>query len=170
VIKRLAILIWSTMVWIALWEDLSWANLVGGLIVAAGVSTLIPPRPRRGPPLGFRPLNAVWLAAYFLWKLVEASAYLAWEVVTPRNRVNPAVVSVRLTTSSPAIATLVAQLVSLTPGTLTLEIDEATKTLYAHVLHLDSVGEARRDVLAFERLALRAFPERGPARVTGGAP
>ena len=158
--KLLVTWVGLTGVWLALWEDLTWANLLAGVGVAVIVSVLVPLRPRLGPPLGFRPLKALALAAYFLWELVDASVRLAWEVVTPVNHVNAAVVSVELTTSSPAIATLVANLVSLTPGTLTLEIDQETLTLYIHVLHLDDMEGQRESVLAFERRARAAFPER----------
>jgi multicomponent Na+:H+ antiporter subunit E len=169
VTRRLAAVAWLTTVWMALWADLSWANLAGGVVVAFGVSGLVPPRHPVGPALGFRPLKALWLLVYFAGQLVQSSAQVAWEVLTPSSRIEPAVVSVELTTSAPAIATLVANLVSLTPGTLTLEIDEETSILYIHVLHLKSFESTRDLVLSFERLALKAFPERRrPAEAGGG--
>lgn len=152
-------IVWLTGVWIALWEEPTLANVIAGIAVAFIVSAVVPPRLRIGPPLGFRPFRAMGLAVYFLGQLTEASVRLAWEVLTPTSHINAAIVSVELTTSSPAIATLVANLVSLTPGTLTLEIDEQTLTLFIHVLHLESIEEQRQSVLSFERLALAAFPE-----------
>lgn len=157
--RQVVTVVWLTVVWVALWEQLTWANVLGGLAASAAVVAFVPPRRPVGPRLGFRPLRALWLGLYFLWKLTEASAFLAFEVVTPRNRVRPAIVSVDLSTSSHAIATLVANLVSLTPGTLTLEVDEETLTLYIHVLHLSTFEGLREDVLSFERLSLAAFPE-----------
>ncbi|CAN5785651.1 hypothetical protein BH23ACT5_BH23ACT5_08790 [soil metagenome] len=157
--RRVVLLAWLTLVWVALWEDFTAANLVGGLLVALLVSALIPPR----PPVavhGFRLPAAIKLSIYFTWKLIEASATLAWEVVTPRNRVKPAVVAVTLRGRSPATATMVANMVSLTPGTLTLEVDEDTMTLCIHVLHLDTFDAARREVLKLETLAVDAFPVR----------
>lgn len=152
-------LAWLTLVWMALWEDLSMANLVGGLAAGGFVLLLIPLRSREASH-GFRPLAFLRLAVYFSWKLLEASAILAWEVITPRNRINAAVLSVPLHSRSPGIVTMVANMVSLTPGTLTLEVEESTMTLVIHVLHLESVAESRRSVLYLEELSLAAFPLR----------
>lgn len=159
-----------TVVWVALWEDASWANLIGGAAAGAFVTLLVPIRPREAT-YGFRPLSFLRLVVYFTWKLLEASAILAWEVITPRNRINAAVLAVPLHSRSRGIVTMVANMVSLTPGTLTLEVEETTMTLMIHVLHLESVAESRRSVLYLEKLALAAFPLRQepPTPVQPGA-
>jgi multicomponent Na+:H+ antiporter subunit E len=51
----------------------------------------------------------------------------------------------------------VADAVSLTPGTLTLEVQREPLILYVHVLHLRSVEDVRRDVRRLELDAVRAF-------------
>jgi multisubunit Na+/H+ antiporter MnhE subunit len=133
--------------------------VIGGVLVASAVLYVLPPS-RPVTQVGFRPFAALKLFLYFSWKLIEASAYLAWEVVTPRNRINAAVISVTLRTRIPGVATAVASMVSLTPGTVTLEVDEDTMTLYMHVLHLHSIEETRESVRHLERLTLDAFPPR----------
>lgn len=157
--RRLFTVVWLTVVWVALWEDISWANLVGGVAAGAFVIFLIPVRPRDAT-YGFRPLAFLYLVAYFTWELVRASAILAWEVITPLNRINAAVLAVPLHSRARGIVTMVANMVSLTPGTLTLEVEETTMTLVIHVLHLKTVAESRRSVLYLEQLALAAFPLR----------
>jgi multicomponent Na+:H+ antiporter subunit E len=163
-------LIWLTAVWVMLWESLTWANTLGGVVVAAVVAAMVPSH-RVETRVGFRPLPALKLLGYFLWKLVEASAKLSWEIFTPRNRINAAVISVPLTSRVPGIVTGVANMVSLTPGTVTVDIDEETMTLFMHVLHLRSVEEERAAVLYLETLTLAAFPPAVGSRtgdVTGG--
>ncbi len=157
--RRIVIVAWLTAVWVTLWESLSWANVIGGLVVALAVVAILPPRDH-GPGVGFRPLAALKLFLYFDWKLIQASAIVAWEVITPGSRINPAVVSVHLRSRLPGIATAVASMVSLTPGTLTLEVDEETMTLYIHVLHFRDLAETRESVEKLERLAVAAFPPR----------
>lgn len=152
-------IIWLTGVWVALWEELTWANLLGGAAAAVLVVVAVPLRPAVASHR-LRPFAMVWLGIYFMWKLVEASAILAWEVVTPRNRINAAIVAVPLQTTSIGIAVMVANMVSLTPGTLTLEMDEETMTIYIHVLHLESIESMRRSVLYLEELAMKALPIR----------
>jgi multicomponent Na+:H+ antiporter subunit E len=157
--RWVVILGWLILVWVALWESATWANVLGGVAAALLVTLVVPPR-TPGPWLRFRPVAALWLVIYFIIKLIEAASRIAWEVITPKSRVAPAVVNVQLQTRTPAIAILVANLVSLTPGTLTLEADEETMRLKVHVLHLHTIEEAREAVLEFERLSMRAFSER----------
>lgn len=155
-----ATVVWLTAVWVALWEDVTWANVLTGLLIAY----LITRRIRVGPAKvrhGFRPQAFLALVAYFIRELVKASIIVAWEVITPGVRINPAVVSVRLRTRSPFIATTVANLNSLTPGTMTLELDEETMTLFIHVLHLESIQASRRAIHHLEALVMAAFPRRG---------
>jgi len=150
-------LAWLTLVWVALWEEFTWANLIGGVLAGSVVLWAVPLHPVRSSH-SLRPLGLIRLSAYFTWKLAEASFLMAWEVVTPRNRVNPAVVSVPLRTRSMGVATAVANMVSLTPGTLTLEVDEATMTLVMHVLHLETIEQSRHEVLYLEKLTMAALP------------
>jgi len=153
---------WLTLVWVTLWEAVSWANVIGGVVVASAILQVLP-QSAPATRVGFRPFATLKLLGYFSWKLVVASAYLAWEVVTPRNRINAAVISVNLRTRIPGVATAVASMVSLTPGTLTLGVNDDTMTLYIHVLHLHSMEETRASVLHLERLTLDAFPPRASA-------
>jgi multicomponent Na+:H+ antiporter subunit E len=162
--RVLVSVVWATLVWVALWESLTWANIVGGLLAGIVVVTLVPPRPDT-LAVGSRPVAGLKLLFYFLWKLVEASVAVAWEIATPGDRTNPAVIAVSLHTSSEGIITSVANMVSLTPGTLTLDVDPDTRTLYIHVLHFISEETTRADVHTLERLALAAFP---PVKRTGG--
>lgn len=157
--------VWLTMVWVALWESLTWANVAGGLLAGIVTVILVPPRPDT-LVIGSRPIAGLKLLLYFLWKLAQASIAVAWEVVTPGDRTNPAVITVPLHTSSEGIITSVANMVSLTPGTLTLDVDPGTRTLYIHVLHFISEETTRADVHTLERLAIAAFP---PAKPAGNA-
>ncbi|MEX2280327.1 MAG: Na+/H+ antiporter subunit E [Acidimicrobiia bacterium] len=155
--RRFITLTWLAAVWVMLWEAVTWANVAGGVVVAVLVVWMVPSH-RQETAVGFRPLAAVRLVAYFLWKLIEASAKLTWEIFTPHNRINAAVISVPLTSRVAGIVTVVANMVSLTPGSVTIDIDPETMTLYIHVLHLRSVTEDRASVLYLESLTLAAFP------------
>lgn len=157
--RGLVLLVWMTAVWVTLWESVTWANLLGGMVVAGLVLYMMPPASPI-PGVAFRPFAAVRLLFYFLRELAVASAVVAWEVATPGSGINTAVVSVRLTSRVAGVITAVANMVSLTPGTLTLEVDEESSTLFIHVLHLKSLEETRESVRRLERLVLEAFPPR----------
>ncbi len=160
--KRVVIVAWLTAVWVTLWEALSWANILGGVVVAGAVVYLLPPKATRSET-GLNLFAALKLLIYFIRELIAASGQVAWEVITPRNRINAAVVSVRLDSRIAGIITSVASMVSLTPGTVTLEVDEENSTLFIHVLHLKSVEQTRDSVRRLERLTMGAFPVRSTA-------
>lgn len=155
------LLVWLVVVWVALWEQVSPANVASGLVVALVVLTLFPLGDRDSSGR-VRPVAAVRFLVYFAWKLVEASAIVAWEVVTPRNRINEGIVAIPIRGVSDAVITVVANAISLTPGTLTLEARRSPAVLYVHVLHLREVEAVRRETLHLEALAIRAF---GPPEV-----
>ena len=162
--RRFVIFVWLALVWVTLWEALTWANVAGGVLVAAAALYLLPLRERRSS-VGLRPLAALKLLVYFLWELVVASSEVVWEIITPKDHTNAAVVSVHTRSPVPGHVTAVANMVSLTPGTLSLDIDEDSRTIYIHVLHLNSFEETRASVRKLEDLTLAAFPPRGDAPV-----
>ena len=66
-----------------------------------------------------------------------------------------AIVAVPLDVETDGEITLLANLISLTPGSLCLDVSEDRKTLYVHVMFLDDVEECRRELKeGFERRVL----------------
>lgn len=146
---------WLVAVWLLLWGDVTPANVLSGLVVAGVVVAIA--GSRRSGQITVRPVAAIRFGAHFAVQLVVATAVVAWEVVTPRSRIRTGIVAVPLHGCSDAVATLIADTISLTPGTLTVEVNREPLTLYVHVLHLRDVGRVRRDVRRIEVLAVRAF-------------
>jgi multicomponent Na+:H+ antiporter subunit E len=157
--RRPLFFLWLVVAWVALWGEPTPANIGSGAVIAAALVWLFPPR-RGEPGGGVRPVAVVRFLVYFLGQLVAASAIVAWEVVTPRNRINEGIVAVPIEGASDTLVTIVANAISLTPGTLTLEVDRDPTVLYVHVLHLRDVDEVRRDVRRLEALADAAFGRR----------
>jgi len=148
--------LWLVVFWVALWEDLSVGNVLGGVLVAIAVLVVARPPASQGRSR-FRPMAALRFLAYFLWKLVEASAIVAWEVATPTNVINEGIVAVPIHGRSRLLTTIVANAITLTPGTLTLQIHTDPTVLYVHVLHLRTIEEVRAEVHKLEHLAVLAF-------------
>ena len=160
------LLIWLTSLWVALWADLTVGNVLGGLIVALAVVGVARPTGVTGlERTNFRPISALVYAAYFLWQLLKANFVVAWEIITPRLKLNRAIIAVPMHTTSAGVVTLIANSVTLTPGTLTIYVAEefssdgdiVERTLFVHVLHFIDVESVRRDVLQLERRAIKAF-------------
>lgn len=164
--RRAVAVVWLVGLWLLLWRDLSVANVASGAVVAAiAVSWSSSPPVHR-----VRPLAVVGLTLHFLRRLVEANLVLAREVVTPQNHINTGIVAVPLPGYSDLLVTMVANATSLTPGTLTLEVDrEPDPVLYVHVLHLRTPEEARQDVRDLADRFAHAFPTAAAGRVERGA-
>lgn len=164
-IGRFRIVAPLALVWMALWESADLGTALAGVAVGLVAVRLVPPR-RSEALAHLRPVPAIRLLGFFLRKLVQATMLVAWEVITPRTRTNQGIVAVPMHGASDGIITLVANIISLTPGTLTLEVRRDPATLYVHVLHLRSVEEVRLEARRFEEMAIAAFP---PGEVTEGA-
>lgn len=155
--RHVGSVVWLVAVWLVLWGDVSWANLVSGLVVAVGVTVLIRPV-RSRPPMRVRPFAMVRFFGVVTWSILKANLFVAWEVLTPTNRSELGVVAVRLSSSDPLVITVVSHAIGLAPGTMVVDIDDDSTVLYVHMLHLASdVEQVRAEVLRLERLALRAL-------------
>lgn len=86
------------------------------------------------------------LAAYFFWELVISTLQVAWDVITPRHISRPGIIGVPLTARTDLEIFLVANLLSLTPGTLSVDLSEDKKILYVHVMFLEDIDKTRADI------------------------
>ena len=102
---------WLVLVWVALWRDVSAANLVSGVAVAVGVVWLFPPTDRER--LKVRPFALLRFLGTALLAIIRANIVVAWEVVTPANQINEGVVAVDLRARHPVVITLVSRPFSL---------------------------------------------------------
>ncbi len=164
---RLVFAAWLVLVWILLWGGFTLANLVGGIVVAV-VLLLVVPRPAADadPDVGsdadrlrVRPLAAVGLGLWFVGKLVAANVTVAYEALRPpsTSRIRTAIVAVPLPDCPPALVALIGNIITLTPGTLTMEIDEDPTVLYVHELTFTTSAAVQADVYAIERRVVAAF-------------
>jgi multicomponent Na+:H+ antiporter subunit E len=141
-------------VWALLMGAIDLANLVVGFVLGFGVLWVSKPVLgdtgyfRRGP-------QAIRFLAFFLKELFISNLLVAREVLSPRPRRRPGVVAVPLDAKTDAEITLLANIVTLTPGTLSLDVSPDRSTLYVHAMFLESPEALRRDIKeGFERRLL----------------
>jgi multicomponent Na+:H+ antiporter subunit E len=149
--------VWMVVLWVVLWGEVTVANVVSGVAVSAVLLLLLPLRRGARGRFYVRPLRAVGFVLWLLVQIVRSNLLVAWEILTPRDRIRAGVVSVVLPPCSDGLVTLVANCITLTPGTLTLEVRREPTTLYVHVLHLRDIDDVRHDVLDLLRRVVRAF-------------
>ncbi|MFZ6027137.1 MAG: Na+/H+ antiporter subunit E [Chloroflexota bacterium] len=98
------------------------------------------------------------LAVYFLFDMLRANLRLAVTILSPKMNLRPAVVAVPLTLRSETAIILLTNLITLTPGTLTLDISSDRRMLYIHTVWLEDVAQFRRQVIeGYERRVKELF-------------
>lgn len=161
-VNRLLRVLVLAAIWVALWGEVSAANVVWGLVVAVAVVLAFPSLDGENGN-GIRPVAAVVFFARFVVMLVQSTWSVVVAVLRPKLALEQAIVAVPLRTDDPVIVTMVANGITLTPGTLTVDLGPDPgpgegRVLYVHALSLTS----REDVVAgaheLEDLALAAFP------------
>lgn len=83
-------------------------------------------------------LKWLWLLAYFARELVLSGLKVAWLALQPRLKLRPAIVAYPLTLVTDAQITLLANMITLTPGTLSVDVSADRKTLFIHAIDLAS--------------------------------
>lgn len=163
-IRLPGLLIWLVVVWVLLWGELSAANVISGLLIGYSIvlgsglghtSTVHPDDRAR-----ISVVHLLHFIGFVAVKLVQSNLVLAWEILTPKNKINSGVIAIRLRTESAVSMAVVANVITLTPGTMTLESKGSPATLYVNVLHLHDLEQVRKDLLYIEDLSVRAFGSR----------
>ena len=96
--------------------------------------------------------SAIHLVGSFLYTLVQANLTVALIVLSPRLRIRPAIVAYRTDLRSSAAITALANMITLTPGTLTIEISSDQRTLYVHALDMNDKERLLESIrYSFER-------------------
>ncbi len=80
---------------------------------------------------------------FFIKELIVANLRVAWHVVTPSSFFKPGIVAVPLEEQSDLEATLLANVLTLTPGSFSVDISADRRTLYVHVMDVDDPEETR---------------------------
>lgn len=148
--------------WLLMWGDLSWANLINGVLVAIAV-TLVFPLPSiefAGRP---HPWGVLKLAGHFVTDLVISSVQVSMAAFRVGPLPKNAVIEVQLHCRSDFYLTLIAELVCLVPGSVVVEARRTTSVLYVHVLDVkseDDIERARSSVFAVERRVMQALASR----------
>ncbi|MBA3901455.1 MAG: Na+/H+ antiporter subunit E [Bacteroidetes bacterium] len=83
-------------------------------------------------------LNGIGLIFYFLWELLRANLQVTYDIITPKFHMEPAIIAVPLDAETDLEITLLANLITLTPGTLSIDVSDDSKVIYVHTMYLGS--------------------------------
>ncbi len=132
--------------WAALTGEITLANLLIGF--ALGSAALYVTRPLfPGCDRYFtRTFRWIKLVITFLWELVVSSVQVVIDVLTPQHMARPGIVAVPLDVKDEMAVLVLTNYISLTPGTLCLDVTEDCNTLYIHAMFADDPDEIRRQI------------------------
>jgi multicomponent Na+:H+ antiporter subunit E len=171
------------VVWAALKGAFTPLNLVAGVIFGGGVLLFVralyddvgPEEATARNVVGFFK-RLFWmgeLILYFGYELLLSSVEVAQTVLRPNMNLNPGIVSLPLDCTTGLEITMLANLISLTPGTLSLEVSPDEDKLYIHAMFIGTEEARTRDHIkhTLERRVIRALgPYEGAGeRERGGA-
>lgn len=145
------------LIWTIVSGSFTLLNLFFGFIL--GAFTLYLVREQIGTmSYVVRAKRIAWLTLFFFRELLLSAWRVAVVVCTPRLDIKPGIFAYRLRIDRDFEITLLANMITLTPGTLSVDVSEDRSTLYVHALDCSDLEGNRRDIAnGFERMILEAF-------------
>ncbi len=152
-----AINLLMAIVWAAVTGSATLLNLIFGFVLSTLTLGLIREQVN-GTGYLTRSLRVASLAWLFFVELAKSAWKVALMVVSPKVDIKPGIFAYPLTVTRDFEITLLANLITLTPGTLSVDVSEDRKTLYVHAIDCSDPEAARRDIAdGFERKIREAF-------------
>ncbi len=154
----LAFIVWALLNWMP-----DWQHLVVGVFVSALVAYITGDMFVQRPHLLRHAERYFWFLKYipiFLWEMLKANIDVAYRVSHPKLPIHPGIVKVKTTLKSETGLTFLANSITLTPGTLSVDIDEKNGYIYVHwidVRYKDVEKATKAIVSRFEDILKRIF-------------
>lgn len=140
------------------WMVLTGDTGAGNFLLGAGLGFVLlwlAERPVAKSPYFGKVAKTIAFAGFFIWELVRGSARVGLDILTPSHRVHPAVIILPLEARTDGEITLLACLITLTPGVLTIGISPDRSVMYVHTMYAAEEEEERRQIKdGFERRLL----------------
>ncbi len=161
--SRFILFVLGFTVWVLLNFSLETDNLIIGALVAFLVAFLTGDLFTRRP-YAFKHIERyLWFLYYipiFVWECFKANVDVAYRVLHPKIPIRPGIVKVKTKLKSDTALTFLANSITLTPGTLTVDIDREKGVMYIHWIYVrakDTEEASKRIVYRFERILEKIF-------------
>jgi len=111
--------------------------------------------PKRPPHV--RLIKAVFFLGFYIREVVLSNLWVAYDVLTPRHHMKPGFVAIPLDDLTDLQILVLANLVTMTPGTLSMDISADRTTLYLHAMYIDDPDAVRRDIAVYRSRIKEVF-------------
>jgi len=157
---RLALVV---VLWLLAWGEVSPANVVSGIAVGAALFVVFPLADDEGERGRISAAGVARLLGYILVQLVLSNLVMARSIVRRRPAWHPGVVAHRLDQPSELTATMMTSIIALSPGTMTVDVDDDASSIQVHFFDLLDVEAARLSLARLEQLVTSAVRPIGSA-------
>jgi len=135
-----------SLLWTLLTGEVSVGNLAMGFMLGYAALALLYPSAGKNLSYFQKTMLFVRFALFFTKELLVSSYRVAIDVIKPLPLMRPGVIGVPLDAETDLEITLLANLISLTPGTLSLDVSPDRKTLYIHAMYVINPDDLRKEI------------------------
>jgi multicomponent Na+:H+ antiporter subunit E len=141
------------LIWVALTGQFDPLNFVAGFLISYLLLRLVQ---QPGDPLDYfkKAVVVFRFMLFYLWELMLANLRVALTVLSPSLSITPAVVAIPLAARSEQAISLLGNLITLTPGTLTLDVATDCSVMYVHTMYARDIDKVRLDIKKLEARVL----------------
>jgi len=161
--SRIIVFMLSFLVWLALTGATDLQEVLAGLVVALIISliagTFLVTTEKSGHPVQRFFMGIAYLFK-FVWEMIKANFNVAFIVINPALPIRPGIVKIKSRLTKDSAMTVLTNSITLTPGTLTVDINPETHAIYVHCIVVDSIDveENSRNIAGrFEKLIREVF-------------
>jgi len=83
---------------------------------------------------------------FYIIEVIIANMRIAWDIITPRHRMKPGVLAIPLDVETDMEILALNNLITMTPGTLSLDVSTDKRVIYVHAMYIDDVDKIRQEI------------------------
>src|SRR5690606_19526298 len=126
-----------SFIWVAISGSMNYSNFLFGFLLGFFILWIIYKNEEDKRYFNRVP-KIIGFAFYFLAEMIKANVQVAYDVITPKYFFKPGIVRFPLSATSDSEINLISMFISLTPGTILLDVSEDKKWIFIHVMYLES--------------------------------
>jgi len=160
-LKHIVLFIVALVLWLLLTWTLNWQHLLTGCIIALLISFLFSNIAIEDAHKCFQVKRWFWFLLFipiFIWECIKANIDVAYRVLHPKMPISPGIVKIKTNLKSEIAQTFLANSITMTPGTLSVDING--QYLYIHWIYVRTtdIEEATKKIVGkFEILLTKIF-------------
>lgn len=163
--RRISLMVFVLLLamWVLLWGDLSWANVISGIAVIVLMTLIMPLPPLPSTDMELNVSGLVRLMGTWTIDFLVASVQVAWIAIRRQEPPPGAFIEVPMRTNGDITLATAMALVNLQPGGIIVDVDKVRKTLTLHLLDASSTGKVDDQIarlIRLERRIVRALENR----------